>query len=364
MKKILLMAMLAMLTMGGIFAKDKNTKIEESAIEVTADEFFNENFTAKKGTVYKLTNVNLIINLNGELLTNCSGWLEYWDSLSKTLTTEEKNRIKIVEENDEYRSLKKKYIVYVQTNVAKPKPKDLKVIKVENIPTENDFVKIEEEKHLAAEREAEEQRIASERFKKDGGYAYLPWGTTTEVFLSVNKYSKREKDEGSLVVYSTEGAREKSKMFYKFLDNKLVAGMTRFSNTDKETGEAIIYRLKELYGQQTSDKVTKEHHVETEPDLGTRISYTEHHMKMFWEKSQTFRITLDARVLVGDSKKDDFNINMFITTDVSNMTVYYDNPSMAAQISASDAKAKKEKEAAKKAQEEADFRKKMNSLGL
>jgi hypothetical protein len=69
-------------------------------------------------------------------------------------------------------------------------------------------------------------------------------------------------------------------------------------------------------------------------------------------------------VLVGDSKKDDFNINMFITTDVSNMTVYYDNPSMAAQISASDAKAKKEKEAAKKAQEEADFRKKMNSLGL
>ncbi len=340
------------------FVDAYGSEIRAKVIEISSNDFFGKDFSIQKNIVYKISGVELTVGVRpGPMqLKRFYMFGKPCDnrSLSKILTETD---ISMIERAEKFVELKTNYIVYAQIHSTPPSPDNINIVKIENIPTEKQLA----EKTEFLEKDRENLKLKA---KEDGGYDNLPWGTTTKEFLGFNSNVKREKDEGSLVVYSKEGAREKSKMFYKFLDDELVAGMTKFSNIDKETGEAIIYRLKELYGNQTNDKTTKEHRVETDSDFGIRVSYTEHHLKLFWEKASTFKITLDACVLVGDSKKDDYNINMYITTDVSNMTVYYDNPAMAAKISASDIKVKEEKEAEKKAQEEAEKRKRMDSLGL
>lgn len=153
MNKILLMAMLATLAINGVFAKGKKTKTGEAPLEVTANEFFSENFTAQKGILYKITGINLSIGLDDKIYFQGT----QWDSLSQVLSNDEKSRI---QRATDYETMSKNYIMYVQTNKSKSTLKDLKVIKIENIPTEDDFAK---EDRLAEERKAEEVRLAAER---------------------------------------------------------------------------------------------------------------------------------------------------------------------------------------------------------
>lgn len=367
-KKTLLVAILAALTVTGAVAKEKKVKLEEA---VTVDEFFNENFTAKKAIVYKITNVNLIINPNGKLILDSSDFWDYWDSLSKILTMDEKNRIKKAAENDEYQSLKENYIVYVQTNVAKPKVKDLKVIKIENIPTEEDFAKGEEKIRFAAEQEAAQKKKIEEMkatVRKDGGYDDMPWGTPVYTILNARPDAKRIEDEGVVERYARKGSSG-SEMTYKFYNGELVGGVTVYNlnGDDAETkGNDINQRMKELYGKWTDVKETSEHKNVTINFLGSthKIAYTEKHLKTTWNKSSSFKILLDVCALSGDTKNDTYNICMYITTNLFTYTINYENPSMAKEIAEANVKLKKEQAEAKKQQEEYEKRRRMDNLDL
>ena len=359
MKKILLMAMLATLAINGVFAKGKKTKTEEAPLEVTANEFFSENFTAQKGILYKITGINLSIGLDDKIYFQGT----QWDSLSQVLSNDEKSRI---QRATDYETMSKNYIMYVQTNKSKSTLKDLKVIKIENIPTEDDFAK---EDRLAEERKAEEVRLAAEReaeqkkkieemkaiVKKQGGYDIIPWGTTFEEFRDLYFDAKKEENEGSLVVYSRKGTVQDSEMFYKFFEDKLVCGVTVFSDISDQKSTDIATGLKQLYGEPSVSKDLSKH--KTESVYGTKISYEDTHLLLIWNKSPTFKIQVD---LTAKQLDDGYGID-FMTKAMLNeptkITVTYSNEKKMATIKANDEKQKKAADAEVQ-------NKRINNLGL
>lgn len=362
--------MLATLTIAGAFAKEKNSNVEETAVEVTADEFFNGNYNAQKGTVYKITGVELLINAESRFLICYHDLYRFCDFLSKFVSKEEMSRIKKAEE---FESLRTNYIMYAQTNKSNPGFKDLRIIKVDNIPTIDDITaeikKEKEEKHLAAE----EARLSAEREEKqkkkkeymkalarrEGGYDNIPWGTTFDEFCDFYLGAKWEGNEGSLIVYSKEGTTDNSKLFYKFFGGKLVGGETVFSGVDEITANAINHRLLELYGEPNDINRSQEN--KYEPYYGMRIPYTETHIKTIWNKSSTFRVILDICILNCDTKIGRYNI---VDLNQTSFTIHYNNPAMASKIASADMELKKQEETERKAQEEMELRKRMDSLGL
>lgn len=357
MKKIPLVFILLVFAVFGTLAKDNKFSAQEKHVEISFYDFFCENFSVKKDVVYKITNTEFVFDLNNEVRI-----LSHYEiDLKKILTDQEKERIR---EAKQYDAFKANYIIYVQTKKNNPMLKDIKVIRVENIPTYEELEA--EENRLEAERIAEEKRKSEERAAtliKVGGYDNLPWGTTIEEFLQLVPIAEKLEDEGCLVKYSRKGSTENSELIYKFFEEKLVGGETKFEPSPKDgLGDAINRRLVELYGKPNDTQKTQKHYVKK--FLLLTASYTEHHIKPVWNKSPTFRISLDICLLEGDTKKDQINILMFVSGSLETFTVYYDNPSMSSKIAASNEKQKKEKEAAQKAQEEAERRQKMDSLDL
>ena len=212
----------------------------------------------------------------------------------------------------------------------------------------------------------EERAYLKNQFTKSGneGYDNIPWGTTLNDFIYLNLGTKNIENEGSVLRYTRKGSANNVDMTYKFYEEKLVGGVTiyQLKADDETTGDDINHRLEELYGKPNDVKESSEHHVEN--ILGTRIAYTEEHLKATWNKSPTFKILLDIRVLYGDTKKDTLNLCMWITTNLHTFTISYDNPSLSAQIAESNAKLEKAQAEAKKAQEEAEKRRRMDNLDL
>lgn len=376
MKKILLVAMLATLAIGGIFAKGKKSKPEEKLVEVAAEEFFSSNFAARKGTVYKITNLNLTFNINENLIASCPGWWDFWDSLSEILTTEEKNRIKKAGEHDEYQPLRKNYIVYVQTTTAKPELENLKVIKIENIPTDEDFAKEDGKARLIAEKKAEEERQKAERAeeerkkleekkaalrakaRKEGGFDDMPWGTTYDDFSNFYPNAKELESDGSIARYKIES--DQYTKIYKFYENTLVGGVTVYSDISDEKSNDINVGLKQLYGKPSDTRDLSKHKSEsfTSYDgIPYSFSYTDYHFRVIWNKSPTFKIQYD---LTAREIDDGFGVD-FMTKAMINrapeVTITYSNEQKMAAIKSNDEKKKKAADA------EAQ-KKRVDNLGL
>jgi len=231
----------------------------------------------------------------------------------------------------------------------------------------------EEKARIEAEKKAEEERLAMEEAEKKKAiennwvYDHMPWGTPVSDFLIERSGIKQIENEGVIERYTRDGSGD-SVMTYKFYDGKLLGGVTVYNlhGDDAETkGNDINQRMKELYGDPTNVKETSEHKVVTVNFLGShRIAYTEKHLKVTWNKSPSFKILLDVCVLIGDTKKDTFNICMYITTNLQTFTINYENPSMTKKIAEANAKLEKEQAEAKKIKEEAEKRKRLDDLDL
>ncbi len=227
----------------------------------------------------------------------------------------------------------------------------------------------------SAEKKAEAERLAAEKkasmkakTENDGGYNDMPWGTSVDDFLSARPDAKKIEDEGVVERYARKGSSG-SEMTYKFYNGELVGGVTVYNlnGDDAETkGNDINQRMKELYEKWTDVKETSEHKNVTINFLGSthKIAYTEKHLKTTWNKSSSFKILLDVRALIGDTKNDTYNICMYITTNLLTYTINYENPSMAKEIAEANIKLEKEQVEAKKQQEEAEKRRRMDNLDL
>lgn len=363
MKKLLLMAMLATLAMGGAFAKEKKNKQKDQNIEVTVDEFFSSTFIAQTDKIYKIINVELLVDsrYNSPRLivkSNLPEKIEIENTFYSILSPEEISRI---EKAKQFDSLKKDYVIYAQSLSPQVKPRLLKIIKIENIPTEEQINK--EEKLLKETRETMKAKT-----ENDGGYNDMPWGTSVDDFLSVRPDAKKIEDDGVVERYVRKGSSG-SEMTYKFYNGELVGGVTVYNlnGDDAETkGNDINQRMKELYGKWADVKETSEHKNVTINFLGSthKIAYTEKHLKTTWNKSSSFKILLDVCALIGDTKNDTYNICMYITINLLTYTINYENPSMAKEIAEANVKLKKEQAEAKKLQEEEEKRRRMDNLDL
>ena len=363
MKKILLMTMLVMLAIGSAFTQGE---------EFPADEFFNKDFYAVGGNIYKITNISLHVSAKRKVELIIHGESYQWKTLSKFLTSDEISRI---EKAEQYEAFKRNYIVYIQkpyepfasSNAFIPirELNKVDIIKIENIPTEEDIeaeIRRPEEERLAAEREVEHKKKIEEMkikmkaiAQKDGGYDSMPWETTFEDFSFLYPDAKKQENEGSLVVYSRKGTAEDSEMFYKFFENKLVGGVTVFSDISDQKSTDIATGLKQLYGEPSVSKDLSKH--KTETFSGISLSYQDTHLLLVWNKSPTFKIQVD---LTAKQLDDGYGID-FMTKAMFNqpltITVTYSNEKKMAAIKANDEKQKKAADA------EAQ-KKRINNLGL
>lgn len=160
MKKLILMA-LVMFSIIGAFAKDKKNKEKEQVIEVTANDFFiksgnygryylEHHGALQKDIVYKITGVRLDFlkdrDSNTDNIYICfDDFYQPWLSITELLSHEEKSKIREIADKDRSENPDeqyKNYTIYVQPKKNIKNYADLwelKVIKVENIPTEKEL---------------------------------------------------------------------------------------------------------------------------------------------------------------------------------------------------------------------------------